>query len=78
MALEKVDLLTIARRNEAVENALTIMLHAIATALPTVKDDVINNLERHAKSYEGEDDTIVNATRALINRIESLKPIIHN
>lgn len=78
MALVKIDAVTLARRIEVMENALTVTLHAVSTALPTVKDDVINNLERHAKAFEGKDDYIVTSTRALIARVQAFKPVIND
>lgn len=47
-------MVTLARRIEALENAFTVALHSISTALPSVKSDVIENLNRHAQSYEGQ------------------------
>ena len=78
MDYQPIDLVSLARRIEALENAFTVALHSIATALPSTKKDVIENLNRHAKAYEGKDPVIVSATESLIKRIEAFKPTIRD
>jgi hypothetical protein len=48
MSQTPIDMVTLARRIEALENAFTVALHSISTALPSVKSDVVENLNRHA------------------------------
>jgi hypothetical protein len=72
------NLVTLARRIEALENAFTVALHSVSTALPTVKSDVIENLNRHAQAYKGKDPAVASATKLLINRIETFNPKIRD
>ncbi|HCK7280652.1 MULTISPECIES: hypothetical protein [Enterobacter cloacae complex] len=76
MSQTPIDMVTLARRIEALENAFTVTLHSISTALPSVKSDVVENLNRHAQAYEGKDSYIVSTSRALVQRIESLNPTV--
>ncbi|HHG8623224.1 TPA: hypothetical protein ACPYUE_005067, partial [Enterobacter hormaechei subsp. xiangfangensis] len=76
MSQTPIDMVTLARRIEALENAFTVALHSISTALPSVKSDVIENLNRHAQSYEGKDSYIVSTSRSLVERIEGFNPTI--
>ncbi|MFF6013196.1 hypothetical protein [Rahnella sp. R3(2024)] len=69
-----VDLITLARRIQTLENAFTVAIHSISTALPTVKSDVIENLNRHAQAYEVKDPVIAETAKSLVKRIESLNP----
>ncbi|EOC8685910.1 hypothetical protein [Enterobacter roggenkampii] len=76
MSQTPIDMVTLARRIEALENAFTVAIHSISTALPSVKSDVVENLNRHAQSYEGKDSYIVSTNRSLVQRIESLNPTV--
>ena len=76
MSQTPIDMVTLARRIEALENAFTVALHSISTALPSVKSDVIENLNRHAQCYEGKDSYIVSTSRSLVERIEGFNPTI--
>ncbi|EMX3579664.1 TPA: hypothetical protein SG618_000735 [Klebsiella pneumoniae] len=78
MSQTPIDMITLARRIEALENAFTVALHAISTALPSVKSDVVENLNRHAQAYEGKDSYIVSTTRSLVDRIESFNPKVQD
>lgn len=76
MNYNPVDLVSLARRIEALENAFTVALHSVSTALPSVKNDVIENLNRHAKAQEGRDPYIVSTTKSLVERIEAFNPTV--
>ena len=68
------ELVILARRIEALENAFTVAVHSVATALPTVKRDVIENLNRHAQANRLKNKVVYNSTKALIDRIEAFNP----
>ncbi|KMK08148.1 hypothetical protein [Pluralibacter gergoviae] len=71
-----IDNVTLARRIEALENAFTVALHAVSTAMPSVKNNVIENLNQLAALYESKDPVITSTTKALVHRIEALNPTI--
>jgi hypothetical protein len=68
------ELVILARRIEALENAFTVAVHSVATALPTVKRDVIENLNRHAQANRLKNKVVYTSTKALIDRIEAFNP----
>jgi hypothetical protein len=68
----KIDLITLARRVEALESALSVTLASLSTLAPGVKGDVVTNLRRHADEWKSQDETISAAANDLADRIVNL------
>ncbi|MDC9624070.1 hypothetical protein PSI22_21185 [Xenorhabdus sp. XENO-7] len=74
MSYQPIDLVILARKIEALQSALSITLAALSTAMPSVKDDVIVNLEQFADKHQ--DPTVKQAHTELANRVKGLNVTI--
>lgn len=73
MAMIEINLITLARRVEALEAALSVTLTSLSTLTPGVKNDVVTNLRRHANEWKSREETVSVAANDLADKIENLQ-----